>query len=297
MSHPPPFSRLVGGWMCGVHQRKGPSLNDLSIQWGDPVVLWCVGGGGLCWHSSDTHVTNQYKGVQSSQRLWEIFDQRVGSVLFTTTTIKTPYLEIRDLQHWSCSGSTKWPNTFLKHFMLVFPLIRQPSVFPPVKPTVPAPHCLSSFHKPRWTTREDKGKSRASQRWLTDFLLPEDTSTAKRWFLLDDEPLWIHKQWSQLYALLTRVGGKTSEAVSGSMAIKPTQGLCFLVLLAHRSNTGFYSTSDQTYEIFLKYYYNGKDAFETEQRNYSNTYIVLVIYIDIYSTTEINKTNAAYKLD
>ncbi len=25
--------------------------------------------------------------------------------------------------HWSCSGSTWWPNTLLRHFMLVFPLI------------------------------------------------------------------------------------------------------------------------------------------------------------------------------
>lgn len=93
--------------------------------------------------------------------------------------------------------------------------------------------CLSPFLKPRWTTAGDKGNDR--QRWLTDFLFPEDTSTAKRWFLLDDVRLWIHKQWSQLYALLTGDGGKTSEAVSGSAAIKPTQGLCFPLLLAYQS--------------------------------------------------------------
>lgn len=113
----------------------------------------------------------------------------------------------------------------------------------PTKPTVCA-FSLSSLYKPRWTMTEDKGKKHR-QRWLTDFLLPEDTSTPKRWFLLDDEQLWIHKQWSQLCALLTRDGGKTSEAVSGSMAIKPTQGLCFSppagLPLKHR-------VSDQTHE-------------------------------------------------
>lgn len=101
----------------------------------------------------------------------------------------------------------------------------------------------------------DRGQNRSTgrQRWLTDFLLPEDTSTPKRWFLWDDEWVWIYKQWSQLYALLTRDGGKTSEAVSGSTAIKPTQGPCSLLLRAHHPNTGFFCISDQTNEIFLKY--------------------------------------------
>lgn len=118
----------------------------------------------------------------------------------------------------------------------------------------------------------DRGQKRSTgrQRWLTDFLLPEDTSTPKRWFLLDDEHVWIHKQWSQLYALLTKDGGKTSEAVSGSMAIKPTQGLCFLLLLAYHSNTEFFCMSDQTNEIFFKYYYNRRDTVKTKQRDNSN---------------------------
>ncbi len=30
--------------------------------------------------------------------------------------------------HWCCSGGTWWPNTLLRHFMLVFPLICHPSV-------------------------------------------------------------------------------------------------------------------------------------------------------------------------
>lgn len=125
----------------------------------------------------------------------------------------------------------------------------------------------------------DRGqrKSTDRQRWLTDSPLPEDTSTPKRWFLLDDEQVWIHKQWSQLYALLTRNGGKTSEAVSGSMAIKHTQGLCFLLLLAYHSNIGFYSMSDQTFEIFLKYYHNRRDTFETEQRDNSDEFIALEV--------------------
>lgn len=42
------------------------------------------------------------------------------------------------------------------------------------------------------------------------------------------------------------------------------KGLCFLFLPAYRSNTGFFSTSDQTNEIFRKYYYNGRDAVETK---------------------------------
>lgn len=108
----------------------------------------------------------------------------------------------------------------------------------------------------------DRGQKRSTgrQRWLTDFLLPEDTSTPKRWFLLDDEHVWIHKQWSQLFALLTRDRGKTSEAVSGSMAIKPTQGLCFPLLLAYCSYTGFLRMYDQTNAMFLKYYYNRRGS-------------------------------------
>ena len=129
---------------------------------------------------------------------------------------------------------------------------------------------MSSLHKPKTNNDTGQKESTGRQRWLTDFLLPEDTSTPKRWFLLDDEQVWIHKHRSQLYALLTRDGGKTSEAVSGSMAIKPTQGLCFLLLLAYSSNTGFYSTSDQTNEIFLKYYYSRRVTVETKQRGNSN---------------------------
>ncbi len=35
---------------------------------------------------------------------------------------------IKAKAHWSCSGSTWWPITLLRHFMSVFPLIFHPSV-------------------------------------------------------------------------------------------------------------------------------------------------------------------------
>lgn len=84
---------------------------------------------------------------------------------------------------------------------------------------------------------------------------------------------------------------KTSEA--GNMAIKPTQGLCFLLLLAYHSNIGFYSMSDQTDEIFLRYYYYRKYTFKTEQKNNSNEFNVLeVLYIVQWrSTRQMQLTN------
>lgn len=57
-----------------------------------------------------------------------------------------------------------------------------------------------------------------------------------------------YRSWGGLWE------GGTSEAVSGRMAIKPTQRLCFLLSLAYRSNAGSLGASDQTNGIFLKYY-------------------------------------------
>lgn len=92
--------------------------------------------------------------------------------------------------------------------------------------------------------------------------------------------------------LRERDGGKTSEAVSGSMAIKPTLGLCFLLLLAYNSNTGFDTTSDQTNEIFLKYYYNRRDTVEAEQRDAGNK-----LSWNFNKQREDGKTNTAFELD
>lgn len=204
-------SRWVNVW-CTRRKRSKPEWFINTVK-GPSGSVMC-GRGELCWHCSDPHVTNQYKGVQNSQRLWEIFDQRVDSVLSTTTTIKTPYLEIRDLQHWSCSGSTKWPNTFLKHFMLVFPLIRHSSVFPPVKPTVPAPLCLSSFHKPRWTTTRGQRKKQSQPKvthWLPaprGHLYSKEMISIRRWATLNPqtvEPIictsyksWRKNKWGSV---------------------------------------------------------------------------------------------------
>lgn len=123
-----------------------------------------------------------------------------------------------------------------------------------------------------WATTGDKGGARTGKRWVTDFVFSQDDTKTERSFLLDEERLWIHKQCSQLFALLTGDGGKTSAAVSCSMAIKPTQWLCFLLLLAYHSNIGFYRMSDQTRGIIRKYYYNRRDNSKTEQRENGNKF-------------------------
>lgn len=69
---------------------------------------------------------------------------------------------------------------------------------------------------------EDKREALAGG-GFTDFLLPLDTSTLKSWFLLADEQGRVQPIISTSYKRC-----KKSRAVSGSAAIKTTQGLLSL---------------------------------------------------------------------
>lgn len=131
--------------------------------------------------------------------------------------------------------------------------------------------CLSAFFFLTETNR-DRGQKRSAHRQKVTHWLPvprghlhtKEMISIRRWTRLNPQ------HWSQLYSLLRRDGRKTSEAVSGSAAIKPTRGLCFLLLLASHSNIGFFCVSDQTNEIFLKYHYSRRDTVQTKQSRTSN---------------------------
>ncbi len=92
-----PLSSILLWWRVGDKLREKPECLT-------PTVIFCGGHfAGMVW------VHFQKSGVHPSRRVPET-------------------CRINAKAHWSCSGSTWWPNTLLRNFGLVFPLICHPSV-------------------------------------------------------------------------------------------------------------------------------------------------------------------------